>query len=294
MKTYICFNDESGSWNDERTNFYIRASLLVDTTQLKDIENDIISIRESLQLGNLNEEIKWQDLWRLRNCFKQNKDPSDKRLKSIYSFLKKLGGDYHQLIEYCDRVLSLLNESKYDFKIILTFTEKSKYPNHKEKDIYKFHIQDHLERIQMQCSNSIVIVVYDSIDDNKKKLFKAIHNEIITNGDFIKEYNSIYESLLFDDSYDNKLLQMMDFIAGTFAGTLTSIKKQDSNNYQKAVEFFCNYIYPKLCKDKKNEIWGSGLKETPGNNNIRENYRKKMDSIFSQRGKDEIKDDFHF
>ncbi|HPP05246.1 MAG TPA: hypothetical protein PK351_10530 [Spirochaetota bacterium] len=31
MKTYICFNDKSGDWNDKKRKFYIRASLIIDS-----------------------------------------------------------------------------------------------------------------------------------------------------------------------------------------------------------------------------------------------------------------------
>lgn len=273
MRTYICFNDESGSWNDKNLNFYVRASLLVDTAQLKMIENDIVQIRNTLNLSDLKDEIKWQDLWQLRNNFKASKIPKGKRLKPIYLYLENLNKDYHLLIEYCNQVLSLLQKQEYDFRIILTFTEKDKYPNHKEEAIYRFHIQDHLQRIQMQCKNSIVIIVYDGIDNEKKKLFKEIHKEIINNGDFIKDYKAIYESLLFDDSFDNKLLQMVDFIAGCFLSTLKAIKKNDNNNYQKAIEFFSQFVYPKLCKTNKGEKWGAGILEVPTNNDKRDFYK---------------------
>jgi len=248
MRTYICFNDESVSWSNKKLNFYVRASLLVDTAQLKMIENDIVQIRNTLNLSDLKVEIKWQDLWKLRYAFIESKIPKDNRLKPIYLYLENLNKDYHLLIEYCNQVLSLLQKHDYEFKIILTFTEKDKYPNHKEEAIYRFHIQDHLQRIQMQCKNSIVIIVYDDIYNEKKKLFKEIHKEIINNGDFIKDYRAIYESLLFDDSYDNKLLQMVDFIAGCFSGTLRYIKENDNNNYQKAIEFFLNLFIPNYVK----------------------------------------------
>jgi len=281
MKTYICFNDESGSWNDNSLNFYIRASLLVDTTQLKMIENDIRQIRNTLHLSDLKKEIKWQDLWLLRKAFKASKIPRDKRLNLIYFYLRDINEDYHLLIDYCNKVLSILQKQDYDFRIILTFTKKDKYPNHKEVDIYKFHIQDHLQRIQMQCKDSVVIIVYDSIDERKKKFFKEIHKKIINHGDFIKNYKAIYESLLFDDSYDNKLLQMVDFIAGCFYGTLTSIKKNDNNNYQKAREFFCQFVYPRLCKTKKGEKWGAGILEVPTNNHIRNSYKNAISNLFN-------------
>lgn len=283
MKTYICFNDESGDWNDKKRKFYIRASLIIDFTQLKTIENEIKKIRNKLNLSDLKEEIKWQDFWNLRYAFKENgeenRKPKQERLKKIYEYLKIIQKDYHLLIDYCKEVLCILK--KFDCKVILTFTEKSKYPTHKEKDICRFHIQDHLQRIQMQFNNDIVVIIYDSLNEKKKKIFKEIFKEIIEKGDFIKKYNSVYSSLLFDESHDNIFLQMVDFIVGSFSGILTSIVRNDETNYKKATEFFCDLIYPRLCSSQ-NEIWGIGIKETPKDDIIRKNYRNALQSILAK------------
>jgi len=270
MKTYICFNDESGDWKDKKRKFYIRASLIIDSTQLKTIENEIKKIRNELNLSDLKEEIKWQDFWNLRHTFKNNRKPKQEREKKIYEYLKNINNDYHLLIDYCEKVLHLLKE--FDCKVILTFTERLKYLNHKEIDICKFHIQDHLQRIQMQFNNDIVVIIYDNVNETKKKIFKEIFNEIIANGDFVKEYNSVFSSLLFDESHDNVFLQMVDFIAGSFSGILTSIVKYDEKNYKKAIEFFCDLIYPRLCSNQ-NEIWGIGIKETPKDDGVRGRYK---------------------
>lgn len=278
MNTYFCFNDESGDWNDKQRNFYVRASIIVNSVYLKKIENEINNIRTKLGLINLKEEIKWQDLWTIRKYFNKNKEPKDKRTLNIYNFLECIKKDHNLLIDYCEKVLSLLANEKNDTKIIITFTELEEYPHHKEEDIYRFHIQDHLQRLQMQFHDNLVIIIYDSIDVKKKELFKNIHKEIIENGDFIKEYSSIFESLLFDDSYDNKFIQFADFTAGCFSGVLNSIKKNDEINYRKSLEFFIKYINPKICINNKNEIWGIGIKETPKDDTIRNYYKNEINN----------------
>lgn len=283
-KTYLCFNDESGSLEDKKCKFYVRASLVINSEQIKELENKIKQIRDNFYLTSLNEEIKWQDLWQLRNCFKNNNDPKDKRLKKIYDYLWKLKKDYHFLIEYCNKILELLIDENLDVRIILTFTDKDEYPNYKKEYIFKFHIQNHLQRLQMQfqSNNSFVIIVYDSISEQNKKLFKETYKTIITEGDFIKKYSVVFDSLLFDDSYDNKFLQIADFIAGSFAGTLTAIKKKQSNNYKYAIKFFKVYIYPRLGKTNNGEIWGAGMIEIPTDNVIREHYKNKINEILKE------------
>lgn len=278
MNTYICFNDESGSLSDNGSEFYVRASVIVNSTQLKDIENKIKEIRNIYKLTDLYSEVKWQDLWQLRNSFKKNKKPNGKRLLEIFNYLSSIGVDYHLLIDYCKNVISLIDN--FNLRVILSFTVRSQCPKHKPESIIKFHIQDHLQRIQMQYPSSVVIIVYDSLDENSKKTFKKIHKEIVTSGDFV-EYNSIFSSLLFDDSFDNGLIQIADYVAGSFANVLKAVNSQNHNNYQKAITFFSKYIFPNLAKNDREEIWGIGIKETPKDDHIRVDYSKKIDNLIS-------------
>lgn len=281
MKALFCFNDESGDWN-ENSKFYIRASLIIPSEQLKSIEKNINKIRYKFNLIRINEEIKWQDLWTIRKVFigKKSKDKLNKRLSEIVKFLVSQHKDYHYLIDYTQAILQNVLEID-NVKIILTFTER--HTSHQEKYIYKFHIQDHLQRLQMQFQNDLILIIYDSLNRKKRELFKEIHKEIVSKGDFIKEYSAISETLLFDDSYDNKLLQVVDFIAGSFHGTLKAVSSNNFNNYQKAVEFFINYIYPRLAISNNGEVWGVGIKETPKNKEIRELYKRKINSIIIKK-----------
>ncbi|KFD38305.1 hypothetical protein AT05_10585 [Schleiferia thermophila str. Yellowstone] len=253
--------------------------MIVNSTQLKDIENKIKVIRSDHNLTNLNSEIKWQDLWQLRNYFKQNKKPKDKRLLKIYNYLLSIKSDYHRLIDYCENVISIITE--YDLKIILSFTVMNKYTNYKPESIIKFHIQDHLQRIQMQYPNSSIIIVYDSLNEPLKRTFKQIHKKIVTSGDFVK-YNSIFGSLLFDDSFDNGLMQIADYVAGAFANVLKAVNSNTINNYQKAIDFFYKYIFPNLAKKDRGDIWGIGIKETPKDDDIRKGYSQKIDDLISK------------
>jgi hypothetical protein len=132
--------------------------------------------------------------------------------------------------------------------------------------------------MQYQQENAIILVIYDSIDEKKRSMFKEIYNDIITKGDFIKNYSVVYNSLLFDDSHCSTPLQITDFIAGSFANLLVAVLKNDSNNYQKAVEFCFKFIEPKI-PQKHNEIWGIGLMEVPTDNKIRNYYKSKIDSL---------------
>lgn len=279
MKTYICFNDESGVINDKEEKFYVRTSLIVETKHLKEIENTINEIKKEFDLESLQEEIKWQDLWQLRKCFKNNKEPKNKKLLQKFDHLKHKNKDYHHFINYVEKTLSLLNNQNFNFRIILTFTEIKRYQNHNHEHIYKWHIQNHLQRIQMQLNNDIAILVYDSMDESQRKMFKKMYNEIIRTGDFIKEYKSIYESLLFDDSNFNNLLQVADYIAGSFRNTLIAISKNDQQNYKKAETFFVEYIWPNLCIQKSNKKWGAGILEIPTDYEIREKYEQDINKL---------------
>lgn len=279
MSVYICFNDESGSLQDKNKKFYVRASLIINAEDLKKIEKRIKKIKEKKRLYNLDVEIKWQDLWQIKQCFEDKLEPKKQKLKEIYQHLNSIGKDHHLLINYCEKSLSIL--SKIDCQIILTFTETNKYLSHKPEDIYKFHMQTHLQRLQMQYQvdkNAIVLIIYDSMNEDEKKIFKQIYNKIITNGDFIKDYSVVYGSLLFDDSCSNTLLQITDFIAGSFVNLLVAVSKGNEKNYKKSVKFYSKYIKPKIPK-KHGDIWGIGLMEVPTDRSIRENYKSKIGNL---------------
>ncbi len=269
---------------DKNDNFYIRSSLVVNSEHLKALENKINEIRNRLNLSNLKEEIKWHDIWQLRNCFKKSKKPKDNRLNKLYNYLVNIKKDYHLLIDYCEQILKLLKDSDFDIRIILTFTDREEYPNPQKKGIFKFHIQNHLQRLQyqFQSSDSMVIVIYDNINEMNRKLFKEIYKHIIENDVFVKKYTVVFDSLLFDDSYDNKFLQITDFIAGCFRGTLTGIKRDQNYNYKYAIKFFRDYIFPILCKTKTNKIWGAGLIEIPSDRKIREHFKNEISRIINE------------
>ncbi len=274
-KIFLCFNDESGSIDDKKLIFYVRVSLVLNAKDLKKIENHITEIRREYNLLNLKEEIKWQDLWLVRNYFK-NKNHTKSNV--IGNYLESINKDYKLLIDYCDNILSSVLKN-FESKIFITFTELDKVDKYKKENIYKFHIQDHLQRIQMQYNeNCTLIVVYDNLRTEQQKLFKSIYKEIILKGDFVK-YKSFSETLLFDNSYDNKILQLTDFIAGTFRNVLIRIYKNDKKNYEKAIYFFKHYIFNNLALDNNQNFWGVGIKETPKNNKIRNIYLSKIQEL---------------
>ncbi len=281
MNTYICFNDESGAWEDKNSKYYVRASLVVNIEYLKEIKSKVNSLRRQYNLLDLKEEIKWRDFWQLRKFFKNK--TSNNKLKTIYNHLNAINKDYHWLLEYCNKLLEsiLVKKNNCDVRVVLTFTEKSKYPNHKEKDIYRFHIRSHLQRLQMQYQkdSSLVIIIYDYNNEKKNKLFKEIYNEILVKGDFIKDYSVIYDSLLFDDSGFNTGLQIADYIAGCFANTLVAIKNNNRNNYLFALSCFKNCVYPNLCKQRNGEGWGAGILEVPTDSNVRKEIKNKLSSL---------------
>lgn len=53
MQTFICFNDESGSWQDKKRYFYIRTSLIIKSIELKKIENEMIQLRKDFEIDEI-------------------------------------------------------------------------------------------------------------------------------------------------------------------------------------------------------------------------------------------------
>lgn len=72
METYICFNDESGNLGGQ-DRFYIRTSLIINTKNIKELQNKIKSIRKKFKLNDLKQEIKWNYIWKIKEYFEKIK-----------------------------------------------------------------------------------------------------------------------------------------------------------------------------------------------------------------------------
>lgn len=276
MSIYFGFSDECGSYQEEKTGkylsahpFYIRSTLLIRADEWKNLKKSFTELKMLYKLP-LEKEIKWSDLWQLRN-YQLNKRiiPKNKGIKFLENF------SYLDLIEFVEKCLGLLNTLDFK-KIIISHTDNSNCPQYNKKLFLKMHLQEHMQRIEMQIQTkseeNLAVLFFDPVCENTDKLLRDIYFELFNSGDFIKSYKSIKDSLNIEYSHQSVGIQLSDYISGAFSAFLKGLY---SSKYNKGKDMFYKYVHPNL-RTLKSSVWGYGIREVPFNMSYRNNLSSLM------------------
>lgn len=278
--TYFCFSDECGDYkphmNDDRIKihpFYLRTTLIINSSEWRFFNNQFKELKTKYGIL-ITQELKWAYLWSLRNFKKKGKTIPDKHeLKYFESF------DYHKLIDFVEESLTLITKLK-EKRIIATYTSNDYKYGTNEKSILGFHLQEHMQRIEMQLQvdeDNLGVLFFDPVSTEKNEMFRKIYNELFENGDFVEKYKFIKDSLNIENSHQSVGIQIADYISGAFSSLL---KASSSNNgYSRGVKMFFDSIYPNLCKGRNGAIQGYGIREVPRNNHARNWLTQKTNSF---------------
>jgi hypothetical protein len=272
MSIFFGFSDECGSYQIEKTKkylsvhpHYIRSTLLLKADEWKKLNKSFIDLKTLYDLP-LEREIKWVYLWQLRN-FQINKQtvPAKKEFKFLESH------DYHDLIDFVDECLNLLNDLEYK-KIIISHTDNVNCLKINEKAMLKMHLQEHMQRIEMQIQTrseeNLAVLFFDPVCESTDKLLRDIYFELFNSGDFISSYKHIKDSLNIEHSHQSVGIQLADYISGAFSAFM---KGRSSPNYDRGKQIFYKHVHPNLRK-YNGTIWGIGIREVPTDMN----YRRKL------------------
>lgn len=272
MNTYFGFSDECGTYKKEKCKkhlkahpFYIRSTLLINAKDWKQLNNNFRDLKRDSGLPN-EIEIKWAYLWQLRNFQKNGQRvPSKKEFKFLESF------DYHELIDFVEKSLSLIHDINFK-KIIITHTDNKNCPRIAEKELLKMHLQEHMQRVEMQIQSRIqenlAVLFFDPVSEQTDKNLRDIYFDLFNSGDFIVSYKHIKDSLNIEHSHQSVGIQLADYISGTYSAIL---KGQGNSNYDRGKKMFYDHVYPYLRK-YNGTIWGAGIREVPSD----EIYRRKL------------------
>jgi len=282
---YFCFSDECGDYKPQMPQeqiaghpFYIRTTLLINANEWKSLNNNFRELKNKYSIP-LSKELKWAHLWKLRNFQINNQViPNRYDIKYLENF------DYQTLIKFIEEVLSLINGLN-EKKIIVTYTKNAADLLFNEKSILAFHLQEHMQRIEMELEGddgNLGVLFFDPVSNAKNKLFREVYYDLFQNGDYIKRYKSIKDSLNIENSHHSVGIQIADYISGSFSSVL---KASDKNYYQIGVKLFYDYVYPNLRRDRNGEIQGYGIREVPSSDAVREWFNEQMKSNLQRRNK---------
>lgn len=269
MDTYFCFSDECGDYKANITKkqlwshpFYIRSTLLINASDWRKLNSKFRYLKDDFSIPQ-QKELKWADLWSLRHFQKNEKTIPEKH--RLYNFRKH---NYIDLIDFVERSLNLLNSLK-EKKNIITYTKNFEEQATNEKSMLSMHLQEHMQRIEMELQvddNNLGVLFFDPVSKDKNEYFREIYYDFYENGDYIKNYAHIKDSLNIENSHHSVGIQIADYISGSFSALL---KANKIGNYDKGVQMFYDSVFPNLRKGKNGQIQGYGIREVPRNNNFR-------------------------
>ncbi|MBW9221498.1 DUF3800 domain-containing protein [Methanothermococcus sp. SCGC AD-155-C09] len=263
-KIFFVFSDESGNYKQNpgrkflKSNpYYIRSAFIIEALEWKSLRKKFLDLKWQYYL-NKHDEIKWSDIWSEYKKYKNGMVQEE---------------EYLNKIEFIKRSLKFLNKLSY-CKIIFTITDNNKIHTKKEIEIKKWHIQNMMQRIQMEVqkqNDNLAIVFIDPLSNKETKLFQDIYKEIFLNDRFIDDYKNLKDTLNFEPSHHSVGIQLADYLAGCFNGFM--------KNFPTSTEIFKNIVYPMVRKDLNNDYLGRGIIGIPNNKEVREKLREKLDGI---------------
>jgi len=285
MSTYFIFSDESGDYKpirDEKYNsntpFYIRSALIIDSAEWKWLSERYRDLKKMLNIPT-EKEVKWQCLWQIRKF-----ENDGVQIPKKCEFLRPV--KYKNLESFIENAISLVQDLKYK-KIIITITNNSYNFTFQKKELLKMHLQDIMERVELEfkkSENDLGIIFIDHVNDTIDKYLREIYSEFFRKEDFIEKYSHIIDSLSIEFSHHSAGIQIVDFISGC---SLSVVRSMYMDNGSKKFEFskilFKKNIFPYLRTGPNNELFGFGIKETPQNNEFRNELKAKFSEYIGKQ-----------
>lgn len=261
---YLIFTDEAGAYKAQtmpdfrkRHPFYVRSNVIISMDDYMEFQKEMQTLNGMYEIP-VGEEIKWSDLWeKLRNR------PRTPAIAAITE--DRLKGYYRKVFECASQKDSL----QYIFTITNVYEQ---YCLLEERHVYKFHLQEAFQRVQMDLRprNEFAVFIMDELNTETIKQIKAVCHEFTVNGDFIRNYGNVYHSILTESSNQSAGIQLADYAVGAMYGYLRrSFIAPD--NYAFATDMYNDYIYRKLRHSAMGSIMSYGIREVPKHSTLRQN-----------------------
>lgn len=260
---YLIFTDEAGAYKAQTTPefrrrhpFYVRSNVMISMDDYMEFQKEMQTLNGMYEIP-VGEEIKWSDLWeKLRNR------PRTPAIAAITE--DRLKGYYRKVFECASQKDSL----QYIFTITNVYEQ---YCLLEERHIYKFHLQEAFQRIQMDLRprNEFAVFIMDELNAETIKQIKAVCHEFTVNGDFIRNYGNVYHSILTESSNQSAGIQLADYAVGAMYGYLRRAFIAP-DNYAFATDIYNDYIYRKLRHSAIGNIMGYGIREVPKHQTLRQ------------------------
>jgi len=275
VRVYFAFSDENGGYLRirpaafvKRFPYFIRSTLLIRAEDWPTLRVRAEGLRALLPALAIN-EIKWSHIWQLGRIERTGATiDADHPLHFLQECSQK------QLIEFVDKSLCALR-TLADARIILTVSQNRNCPRIHETNLYRMHLQEMMQRIEMELRNDDLCVLFvDAISPEQNRFLRDAYHAIYCKGDFIKKYVHIVDSLNLVYSHQSVGIQLADFIAGCFSGYL--------RKYTESIRLFESNISPMLRRSPNGQIIGYGVREVPRDDLFRDELCKRLEPDASE------------
>ena len=267
MAIFFAFSDESGNYKQNRNHrfnllnpYYIRASFIMDGEDWHYLDSIFWDLKREYSIPQTI-EVKYSDLWTLQQYHNHPQREVDTRLRNI------IDQPIERLIEFIESAVALLNTLNNP-QIIVTISKNDMFGTPEEKDVYTWHLQNLLQRIQMDLvspdelsTDNLCLIFIDPINERINKILRESYNQLFVYGDRFTHFSTIKDCLHFELSHHSCGIQIADYIAGITQGYLLR------RNY--SIGIFNRQICPLLRKSNTGRIMGYGIIEIPSNPRIR-------------------------
>jgi len=259
---YLVFTDEAGAYKAQTTPefrkrhpFYVRSNVMISMDDYRDFQKEMQTLNGMYEIP-VGEEVKWSDLWE-----KMRKRPRTTAIAAMSD--DRLKGYYRKVLECATQKESL----QYIFTLTNVYEQYSLLA---ERHIYKFHLQEAFQRVQMDLTsqNGFAVFIMDELNPETIKQIKSVCHEFTVNGDFIRRYGNVYHSILTECSNQSAGIQLADYVVGAMYGYLRR-SFIDPNNYTFAADMYNEYIADKIRRNAEGKIMGFGVREVPSNSTLR-------------------------
>jgi len=262
---YFAFSDETGDYEANRSErfgkahpFFVRSCVLIRAAEWRFVRQTCRQVLEKHEYPS-GYELKWSFLWSLSSHERTGKRIT--RDKDYY-FLRDWSS--RQLLELYWDVLGVLQALDY-VKVILSVTDNRTKSKIKASELMRFHLQEHMQRLEMEIQNepdSLCVLFIDPCSRKRDEQLRDAYQTIAESGDLIAEYSHIKDSLNTEKSHHSIGVQLADIVGGAFAGCL--------RGYEKSRSLFLARIVPFLRRAPSGQTTGYGIREVPRSTAFRE------------------------
>lgn len=271
MSTCFVFSDEAGGYKEIRDlrylqghPYYVRSAVIISDRDWLILKDKFIRAKEEYGLP-VGKEIKWNYIWSLKQHRDRGEEiPESKR----YYFLRDVStGNLVSFVSDCCR---LMCDCEY-CRLIFTVTFNQADLKIPKAMLDSWHLQELMPRIEMEMerkSGSLAILFFDSSNPRNDNLLREQYKNTYYQGPFIERYKHIKDSCSFELSHHSFGIQMADYAAGIFNGSL--------RGFDTSLDLFNKYLLGLIRKNEEGNVLGYGIREVPKDAVFRSEIQSKL------------------